>query len=279
MIRSRRAATLPTDRSRSASTLTTTPDAKLAAELSSYAAQCEALAEWLAVLGTVEFARSSALPGWDVRTLLGHVVGSKEGIAAWLATRTAERPLSAATYVRAYAPAAADISAQTVEITGDSTPEQLLARLRAPLDNHADVADNTVIAGPRGPITALDFVRTRVLDLVVHCDDFTRSLPERDPVKVQRAALATTTRMLAEMLAARAPGRSVEVRIPPFAAAQAIEGPRHTRGTPPNVVETDPVTWLRIATGREQFATAVARGAVRASGARADLTAYLPLLA
>jgi hypothetical protein len=59
---------------------------------------------------------------------------------------------------------------------------------------------------------------------------------------------------------------------------QAIEGPRHTRGTPPNVVETDPVTWLRIATGREQFAAAVARGVVRASGARADLGGHLPLL-
>lgn len=259
--------------------MTRSADAKLAAELSSYAAQCATLADWLAVLGAVEFARSSALPGWDVRRLLGHVVGSKEGIDAWLATRCAERPLPAATYVQAYAPAAAEISAQTAEITGDNTPDQLLARLRAPLGGHAEITDGTVIEGPRGPITALDFVRTRLLDLVVHCDDFTRSLPERDPVPVHRAALATTTRMLSEMLAARAPGRSVEVRIPPFAAVQAVAGPRHTRGTPPNVVETDPVTWLRLATGREEFASAVARGAVRASGARADLTAYLPLLA
>ena len=251
---------------------------ELAGELESYAAQCDALAEWLAVLGPTEFARSSALPGWDNRTLLGHVVGSKEGIATWLATRSNERPLPMAVYVQAYGPAATEISEQTVEVTGDSTPEQLLARLRARLRGGRDLADNAVIDGPRGPISALDFVRTRVLDLVVHCDDFTRSLPERDPVSLHRAALATTTRTLADMLATRAPGRSVELRVPPFVAVQAIEGPRHTRGTPPNVVETDPVTWLRLATGRLAFAEALARGAVRASGTRADLSAHLPVL-
>jgi hypothetical protein len=68
------------------------------------------------------------------------------------------------------------------------------------------------------------------------------------------------------------------VRVPPFVAVQAIAGPRHTRGTPPNVVETDPLTWLRLASGRVSFATAVADGAVRASGTRADLSAYLPVL-
>jgi putative sterol carrier protein len=66
--------------------------------------------------------------------------------------------------------------------------------------------------------------------------------------------------------------------VPPFIAVQAVPGPRHTRGTPPNVVETDPVTWLRLATGRVSFTEAVAAGDVRASGNRADLTPYLPLL-
>ena len=59
--------------------------------------------------------------------------------------------------------------------------------------------------------------------------------------------------------------------MPPFVAVQAVAGPRHTRGTPPNVVETDPLTWFRLATGRQQFADAVAAGPVRASGDRADL--------
>jgi hypothetical protein len=98
-------------------------------------------------------------------------------------------------------------------------------------------------------------------------------------VPLLRPALATTVRTLAEILAAQAPGRSVEVRVPPFVAVQAVAGPRHTRGTPPNVVETDPVTWLRVATGRTPFADAVANGAIRASGNRSDLTEHLPVLA
>lgn len=250
----------------------------LTTELDAYEEQACALADWLAELPVDSFAEASVLPGWDLRTLLGHVVGSKEGIPDWLATRSTERALPPATYVGAYGPAADDISAQTVEVTGDHSPAVLLDRLRAPSTTPGGVAAGTVIDGPRGPFTARDFVRTRVLDLVVHCDDISRSLPERDPVPLSRPALATTTRILAEMLASVAPGRSVEVRIAPFIAVQAVAGPPHKRGTPPNVVETDPVTWLRVATGRASFAGAVADGRVRASGTRADLTPYLPLL-
>ena len=97
------------------------------------------------------------------------------------------------------------------------------------------------------------------------------------PPDVPRPVLATAVRYTAEELSVRAPGRSVEVRVPPFAAVQCIEGPRHTRGTPTNVVETDPQTWLELVTGRLAWAEGVARGTVRASGQRADLTAYLPL--
>lgn len=79
------------------------------------------------------------------------------------------------------------------------------------------------------------------------------------------------------VLAQRAPGRSVEVRVPPYAAVQCVEGVRHTRGTPPAVVETDPETWLAVATGRLAWLEAVDSGRVRASGERTDLSAYLPL--
>jgi uncharacterized protein (TIGR03083 family) len=258
--------------------LTRSADPRLAAELAEYDSQSVALAERLAELPDAAFAEPSVLAGWDLRTLLGHVVGSKEGITDWLATRSGERALPAATYVRAYAPAADDISAQTIAITGDNTPAELLARLRAPLAAPDAVTATRVIDGPRGPLTARDFVRTRILDLVVHCDDIARSRPGNTGPPLLRPALATTTRMLAEMLASAAPGRSVEVRIAPFIAVQAIEGPPHKRGTPPNVVETDPVTWLRVATGRLPFRDAVASGSIRASGTRADLSDYLPLL-
>ena len=100
------------------------------------------------------------------------------------------------------------------------------------------------------------------------------------------AALATRTpadeRLLVKhylaVLAERAPGSSVEVRVPPYAAAQVVEGVRHTRGTPPAVVETDPATWLDLATGALGWTEAVAAGRVRASGERTDLSTFLPLL-
>jgi hypothetical protein len=93
-----------------------------------------------------------------------------------------------------------------------------------------------------------------------------------------REALRAAVTFLLGALADRAPGKAVEVRVPPYAAVQCIEGPRHTRGTPPNVVETDPVTWITLAAGRAGWAQAVASGKVRASGPRADLSAWLPLL-
>lgn len=74
-----------------------------------------------------------------------------------------------------------------------------------------------------------------------------------------------------------APGRSVEVRVPPYAAVQVIEGVRHTRGTPPAVIETDAATWIALATGTLAWSDAVDSGAVRASGERTDLSSYLPL--
>jgi len=79
------------------------------------------------------------------------------------------------------------------------------------------------------------------------------------------------------LLESQVPGRAVEVRIPPYAAIQCVAGPRHTRGTPPNVVEADAVTWILLTTGRMSWAQAVRDGRLRASGPRADLSEYLPL--
>ncbi|GII32615.1 sterol carrier family protein [Planotetraspora mira] len=93
-----------------------------------------------------------------------------------------------------------------------------------------------------------------------------------------KEAARFAVRNLLERLAARAPGRTVEVRVPPYAAVQCVEGPRHTRGTPPNVIETDPVTWLELATGGLSWPDAVAAGKVSASGSRADLSEHLPLM-
>ncbi|MFD6353849.1 sterol carrier family protein [Nocardia tengchongensis] len=94
-----------------------------------------------------------------------------------------------------------------------------------------------------------------------------------------RTEIAAAVRGTARAMAADAPGHSVEVRVPPFVAVQCIEGPRHTRGNPPNVVETDARTWLLLATGLLDFAEAVESAVVTASGSRAgEVARWLPVV-
>ena len=111
----------------------------------------------------------------------------------------------------------------------------------------------------------------------------------RDPVAVDaavsavlagergRAVVALACRGLAERLAERVPGHHVELRVPPHSAVQCVEGPRHTRGTPPNVVEVEPLAWVLMWTGELTWAQAAADGRVRTWGDRADLSPWLPL--
>lgn len=95
-----------------------------------------------------------------------------------------------------------------------------------------------------------------------------------------RSELANACRRTARTLAEELPGHSVELRVPPFVAVQCVEGPRHTRGTPPNVVEMKPETWLRLATGLATFGEELERGTIDASGSRAaEITAGLPVIA
>lgn len=113
--------------------------------------------------------------------------------------------------------------------------------------------------------------RQAVLAVADWLRDASRAAPDRQE-------LATAVRLTARTLAAVAPGRSVELRIPPFIAVQCIAGPAHTRGTPPNVVETDPRTWLLLATGKLPFGEARSTGALRLSGSRAgEIGHCLPL--
>ncbi|MGO1183151.1 MAG: sterol carrier family protein [Micrococcaceae bacterium] len=98
-----------------------------------------------------------------------------------------------------------------------------------------------------------------------------------DPTALSRSVRGTAIRFTLEELAALSPGRSVEVRVPPFGVTQCIHGPDHTRGTPPNVIETDPLTWMALCLGTLTWEEARASGAVAASGLRADLSERLPL--
>jgi hypothetical protein len=104
-------------------------------------------------------------------------------------------------------------------------------------------------------------------------EEFAAVCARLDAGGTDRDDLRAATKHTLALLQAKAPGSSVEIRVPPFAAVQAIAGRRHTRGTPPAVVETDALTWIALARGRLSWADAK----VEASGERSDLSALLPL--
>ncbi|HYN75040.1 MAG TPA: sterol carrier family protein, partial [Candidatus Limnocylindria bacterium] len=191
-------------------------------------------------------------------------------------------PLTLQTYTSTYPLVASEIAAGArqlaVENTGDPLGALDLAWGRAQSALDLLGPDDRVVGARRGPILVSDLVVTRLVELVVHADDLARSLPDLPAPAAPREAVRLVVRALLDVLVEGAPGRSVEVRVPPFAAVQCIEGPRHTRGTPPNVVEADPLTWVRLACGRVAWGDAVSDGSVRASGERADLSDLLPLL-
>lgn len=247
-------------------------------------AQSQALLTWLRDLPDDAYARPTVLPDWDTRTLVGHLVLIVRGLSRVLALPSRERPLAAYAYVANYRTSVDAIAASTAETTGDHSGPELVERLDEAIRTAADALSGSyppVLQAPRGPIKAEDWIETRLVDLVVHADDLNRTFTDRDPVLLVRSALGRTMRSLTQLLAGAHPGRSVEVRIPPYAAVQCgvgDPGPTHTRGTPPNVVETDAITFLRLATGRTDWAAAVSSGNVRASGLRADLSSVLPLL-
>jgi hypothetical protein len=96
--------------------------------------------------------------------------------------------------------------------------------------------------------------------------------------EADKADLRLLTKHLLALLVRKAPGGAVEVRVPPYAVAQCVEGTRHTRGTPPAVVEMDPATWIALGLGDLRWADAADRGRLTASGERSDLSPLLPLL-
>jgi uncharacterized protein (TIGR03083 family) len=254
-------------------------------------AQGWALHTWLDELGPDAFRQPTVLPGWDVHALLAHLVHLLEGMLADLARPTREAPFSNDVLVARYAAGAARIEAREAALAAARTPRELLDRLAATLDEvEGAVVPGTAlpsaVSSAEGPVTPVDLIGTRVVELVVHADDLSRSAPDREPVPLLRPALGVASRTLAGIMADRYPGRSVEVRIPPYAAVQCSAvrggvldpGPTHTRGTPPNVVETDAVTFFRLCTGRTAWSEALASGVIAASGLRADLSEMVPLL-
>jgi uncharacterized protein (TIGR03083 family) len=248
--------------------------------------QSRTILEWIYGLAPEAFERPTVLPDWSVRQLAGHLVVVLDGLRQSLDQPIKEPALPIHEYVSRYRRDVEMIMTTTLEASAGLTGPRVVKRLESAIDDltvrlEAGVRMSQVINARRGPTTIEDHITTRIIELVVHTDDLNRSLPEVAPAELHRSALSSCTRTLAGILAGQQPGRSVEVRVPPYAAVQCAisdPGPTHTRGTPPNVVETDPLTFLRLATGRIQWTEAVASGTVHASGLRADLSSVLPLL-
>ena len=248
--------------------------------------QSRTVLAWLDGLPAEAFERPTVLQGWTVRQIAGHLVVVHASLAGSLDQPTREPPLPIHEFVTRYRRDVDMIMAATLEASDGLLGPEVVADLVSAIDDlaakfHAGVQMAQVIMTRRGPTKIEDYLATRIIELVVHTDDLNRSVPEALPATLQRSALSQCTRTLAGILEGQHPGRSVEVRVPPYAAVQCAigdPGPTHTRGTPPNVVETDPVTFLRLATGRIVWAEAIANGSVHASGLRADLAAVLPVL-
>lgn len=113
---------------------------------------------------------------------------------------------------------------------------------------------------------------------VAHAIDAVGAWLDDETATVSRPDIAAAVRASARYVAAEHPGGSVELRVPPYVAVQCIEGLNHRRGTPPNVVEMSPRTWLRLAAGKQAWPDAVQAGEVNVSGTRADLGAVLPVI-
>jgi uncharacterized protein (TIGR03083 family) len=253
-------------------------EAKVRAALS---AQARIVVSWLSTVDSHEWTDASVLPGWTVGVLAGHVTDVLRSIPTLLSRAGTGPPKPLAGHFPAETASPSDVDRDEVVQTWSGVPgADVVAAARSAAEALAPALESVpaVIAVRAGPATGTDVLLTRIWELVVHLDDLGRSLPAHAAPASDPGAVRLAVRATADLLAARAPGRTVEVRIPPYAAVQCVAGPRHTRGTPPNVVETDPTTWLRLAFGRTHWPDELAAGHVHASGERSDLSAQLPLI-
>lgn len=226
-------------------------------------------AQWdrlLEALPALDPTAASRVAGWTVREVEAHLTATTAGLARLIA---ADPPARADTDIAGWAAAVPGLAA-VVDRDAREGAADLAGAVAAARAALATADETRVVQQRTGAHTLHDAVHFRIVEGVVHGLDVGI---DPDPI-AQRIAVKT----LVGVLVRRAPGRAVELRIPPYTAVQVVEGPRHTRGTPPNVVEMGPRAFLDLATGRTRWPAAVRDGQVRASGERADLSAYFPLL-
>lgn len=219
-------------------------------------AQWAVLAEIVGDLGDAALAGPTRLAGWRIRELVVHLTGTVDAVSRALGHPVPDR---------------AD--------PGATPTDDFRAAVAGATDVLREVPTDRSVTVELAAVSLTELLATRCVEATVHHLDLAAALDRSVGTgRLEPAAVRPAVRWLAAALAARAPGRAVELRIPPYAAVQCVAGPRHTRGTPANVVETDPVSWLELATGRLDWTAARRSGRLTASGARADLTAYLPIL-
>jgi uncharacterized protein (TIGR03083 family) len=246
------------------------------------AGQHRLLDEQVAAITIEQLDAPTRLGDWTVAHLVGHIGLDMAAVARRLAQPSAGRPeLDAASYALRCAEAAPGVDERARMMVDEARPAELRHQVHeARLAADAAVAGapvTFVVPAGLGAIRLPDYLATRCVEGTVHALDLAAALGA-DP-QLDDDAVAVTVRVLLAALATKAPGRSVELRVPPHGAVQAVAaGPRHTRGTPGSVVETDPVTWLELATGRIGWIDAGATGRLHASGEHADVSAYLPVL-
>ncbi|MET7412325.1 maleylpyruvate isomerase family mycothiol-dependent enzyme [Streptomyces rubiginosohelvolus] len=234
----------------------------------------------VAALTPQQLDRPTRLGDWTVRDLVAHIALGLGSVSRDLALPEPPGPKPATTLLEWPPAVAAVVRDPEAPAPAADRPDLLALYGEVEAAFLADVPasgpGDRLLPTRVGSMRLTDYLVTRTVELIVHTDDLNEALGLEIPY--DRQALAACTRLLADTLADRAPGGSVEVRVPPFAVVQCIGGPKHTRGTPPNVVETSPLTWIRLATGRTEWARALEEAEVSASGERADLAALLPLL-
>jgi len=242
-------------------------------------AQFALLAEAVKSLGDKDFKQPTKLDGWNVAALVAHIARNGTTITDRIARGTNDAPENdVLAYLSGMSALAADVRDRAAGIGAETKPKDLRASVVAAADAVAavDAPFTLSIPGYNGTLSLGDFLVTRCVEGVAHGLDlkYATGVPEApDPT-----ALKVAVRILAALVERAAPGKAVEVRVPGHVAFQCLSGPKHTRGTPGNVVECDPVAFMEVASGRRTWSDAVATGSIRGSGGRADLSEWLPVI-
>jgi uncharacterized protein (TIGR03083 family) len=242
-------------------------------------AQYALLAEAVESLPDDVFDKPTRLHGWNVAALVAHLTRGAQAIVNRAESTSGGTPeIDALEYLSTMRNGAEGSAARAVEAAKGQAPSALRAAFAATVGaaSSAEAAFDAPVPGTLGTISFGDYLVTRCVEGVVHGLDLKAATGV--PAAPDPTALKVAVRILAALVERAAVGKSVEVRVPGHVAFQCIPGPRHTRGTPGNVVEADPVAFVEVASGRRSWEDAVGLGQIRGSGKRADLTEWLPVI-